>query len=83
VCTATHDSELVELTSSLFDAYHFGDSIGPEGLTFDHRIRHGLATTRNAIALLAIHGAPEALLTQATATAAMLDRQRGTTLAGG
>jgi DNA mismatch repair ATPase MutS len=80
VVAATHDSELVELTSPAFDAYHFGDAIGPDGLTFDHRIQHGPATTRNAIALLAMHGAPEGLLTQAIATAEMLDRQRGTTL---
>ena len=63
-----------------FDAYHFGDSIGPDGLTFDHRLQHGPATTRNAIALLRLHGAPETLLTQAVTTAEMLDRQRGTTL---
>jgi hypothetical protein len=81
VLAATHDSELVELTSHAFDAYHFGDALGPEGLTFDHRIQHGPATTRNAIALLALHGAPEGLLTQAIATAEMLDRQRGITLA--
>jgi hypothetical protein len=31
--------------------------------------------------LLALHGAPEGLLTQAIATAEMLDRQRGITLA--
>jgi hypothetical protein len=81
VLAATHDSELVELTSHAFDAYHFGDALEHDGLTFDHRIQHGPATTRNAIALLALHGAPEGLLTQAIATAEMLDRQRGITLA--
>jgi MutS domain V len=82
VLAATHDRELVDLTSTRFDAYHFGDSIGPEGLIFDHRLRPGPATTRNAIALLRLHGAPETLLTQAAATAEMLDRQRGVTLIG-
>ena len=80
VLAATHDRELVDLASPAFDAYHFGDSIGPGGLTFDHRLQRGPATTRNAIALLRLHGAPHTLLAQATATAEMLDRQRGTTL---
>ena len=77
---ATHDRELVELTSGMFDACHFGDAIGPDGLVFDHRLQQGPATTRNAIALLRLHGAPETLLAQAVATAEMLDPQRGTTL---
>jgi len=37
--------------SEEFDAYHFGDSIRPDGLIFDHRLRHGPASTRNAITL--------------------------------
>jgi hypothetical protein len=65
VLAATHDGELVELTSGTFDAYHFGDSIGPDGLMFDHRLQRGPASTRNAIALLRLHGAPETLLVQA------------------
>ena len=80
VLAATHDGELVDLVSETFDAYHFGDSVGPDGLMFDHRLRHGPATTRNAIALLRLHGAPETLLARAVTTAEMLDRQRGTTL---
>jgi hypothetical protein len=79
VLAATHDGELVALAEA-FDAYHFGDSIGPDGLMFDHRLQHGPATTRNAIALLRLHGAPQSLLSQAVTTAEMLDRQRGTTL---
>ena len=74
---ATHHGELVDLVSEAFDAYHFGDSVGPDGLTFDHRLQRGSATTRNAIALLRLHGAPETLLAQAVTTAEMLDRQRG------
>lgn len=80
VLAATHDGELVDLVSETFEVYHFGDSVGPDGLMFDHRLQHGPATTRNAIALLRLHGAPERLLAQAVTTAEMLDRQRGTTL---
>jgi hypothetical protein len=80
VLAATHDRELVDLASRRFDPYHFGDAVGPDGLIFDHRLQHGPATTRNAIALLRLHGAPETLLTQAVTTAETLDRQRGTAL---
>jgi hypothetical protein len=80
VLAATHDGELVELLPESFDAYHFGDSIGPDGLVFDHRLQRGPARTRNAIALLRLHGASEVLLKRALSTAGMLDRQRGTTL---
>ena len=73
---ATHDAELVELLRDRFAPYHFGDSVGSDGLEFDYRLRAGPATTRNAIALLRLHGAPETLLARALATASMLDRQR-------
>jgi len=80
VLAATHDGELVDLLPELYDAYHFGDSLGPDGLVFDHRLQPGPATTRTAIALLRLHGAPEQLLKRAITTAEALDRQRGTTL---
>ncbi len=73
---ATHDAELVDLLRGRFAPYHFGDSVGPDGLVFDYRLRAGPATTRNAITLLRLHGAPETLLARALATAEALDRQR-------
>jgi len=77
---ATHDAELVDLLAESFDPYHFGDSMGPEGLVFDHVLKSGRATTRNAIALLRLHGAPESLIQRATASAGRLDRERGLTV---
>lgn len=74
---ATHDSELVDLLRETYSAYHFGDEIGADGLRFDHRLRPGPATTRNAIALLRLHGAPDSLIERALATAAAIERQRG------
>ena len=50
-----------------------------DGLVFDHRLRPGPATSRNAIALLRIHGAPQTLLDRALACASTLDRERGIT----
>ena len=80
VLAATHDGELVDLLPDSYAAHHFGDAIGPAGLTFDHRLKTGPATTRNAIALLQLHGAPEELIRRALRCAEALDRQRGTTL---
>lgn len=77
VLAATHDVELVELLGDEYQAFHFTDSIGPDGLTFDHRLAPGPATTRNAITLLELHGAPPAVVAAALARAAELDRKRG------
>jgi hypothetical protein len=82
VLAATHDAELVELLRDEYQAFHFTDSIGPEGLMFDHRLAPGPATTRNAIALLELNGAPPAVVKAALARAAELDRQRGSPLRG-
>ena len=70
---ATHDGELVDLLADQFIAVHFGDDVGDAGLTFDHRLKPGRATTRNAIALLRLHGAPARLLESAESCASALD----------
>jgi hypothetical protein len=82
VIAATHDGELVDLLPDCYSAFHFGDVVGPEGLIFDHQLRPGPATTRNAIALLRLHGASRDLVRRALECAATLDAQRGTTLQG-
>jgi len=76
VIAATHDGELVDLLPDRFTAVHFGDEISPDGIVFDHRLRPGRATSRNAIALLRLHGAPERLLQDALACASALDNDR-------
>jgi DNA mismatch repair ATPase MutS len=76
VLTATHDGELVDLLRDEYDVYHLGDAIGPDGLTFDYHLTPGPATSRNAIALLKLNGAPESLVARALDRAAALDRQR-------
>ena len=82
VLAATHDGELVDLLAERYAAFHFGDTVGDDGLTFDHRLRPGPASTRNAIALLRLHGAPPDLIRSALACAEELDAQRGTPLQG-
>jgi DNA mismatch repair ATPase MutS len=76
VLTATHDAELVDLLRETYVVYHLGDAIGPDGLTFDYRLTPGPATSRNAIALLELNGAPESLVARALDRAAVLDKQR-------
>jgi hypothetical protein len=76
VLAATHDGELVDLLRDTYAVCHFGDAVGPDGLVFDYRLAPGPATSRNAIALLELNGAPETLVQRALARAAELDRQR-------
>jgi DNA mismatch repair ATPase MutS len=76
VVAATHDNELVDLLAGPYAPFHFGDALTDETLTFDHQLRPGRATSRNAIALLRLNGAPPALVERALASAAELDRQR-------
>jgi DNA mismatch repair ATPase MutS len=78
IVTATHDGELVDLLSHSYVPYHFTDSLGPRGLVFEYRLQPGPATTRNAIALLKLGGAPDSLVSRALARAAELDRVRTT-----
>ena len=82
VLAATHDGELVDLLADRYSAFHFGDAVGADGLIFDHRLRPGPAATRNAIALLRLHGAPVELIRDALACAERLDVQRGASLQG-
>jgi len=76
VLAATHDAELVDLLHDRYVVYHLGDAIGPNGLTFDYRLTPGPATSRNAISLLKLSGAPESLVAGALERAAELDRVR-------
>jgi MutS domain V len=76
VLAATHDGELVDLLQDTYAVCHFGDALGPEGLDFDYQLVAGPATSRNAIALLELNGAPPSLVRRALDRAAALDRQR-------
>jgi DNA mismatch repair ATPase MutS len=76
VMAATHDAELVGMLADLFDPWHFTDRLTDEGLAFEYRLVPGVATTRNAIALLALHGASDAVVTRALASAEAIERQR-------
>jgi hypothetical protein len=76
VLAATHDQELVDLVVGWYVAYHFTDAVGEDGLAFDYQLQPGVATTRNAIKLLQMRGAPDLLVARALDRAAALDRLR-------
>ena len=76
VVTATHDAELVDLLRETFAPFHLTDSLGVEGLIFEYRLKRGPATTRNAITLLRLKGAPSSVVNRALERAEQLDQQR-------
>ena len=73
---ATHDAELVGMLTDLYAPWHFTDIVTDEGLAFDYRLQAGPAKTRNAITLLKLHGAPEAVVARALASAVAIERAR-------
>ncbi|MEO7192002.1 MAG: hypothetical protein ABI051_13195 [Vicinamibacterales bacterium] len=77
VLAATHDQELVDLLADTYAPFHFTDTMDRDGLAFDYRLLPGPATTRNAIALLGLRGAPVELVARAMERARELDAQRG------
>jgi DNA mismatch repair ATPase MutS len=62
---ATHDLELAERLNGLCDFYHFTSNVDENGLKFDYLLRPGIATTRNAIALLKYLGYPKEITDKA------------------
>jgi DNA mismatch repair ATPase MutS len=76
VIVATHDGELVSMLRDCYTPFHLAETISDKGLTFDYQLRTGPATTRSAIALLELNGAPASLLSAARARAGQLDAER-------
>ena len=67
VIAATHDLEIVSLLASDYAVVHFADELRDGGLYFDYLLRPGPTTTRNAIALLGVLGAPPEVVAEALA----------------
>jgi DNA mismatch repair ATPase MutS len=77
VLAATHDGELVDFLRGSSVPYHFSDTVSGDGLSFDYRLTPGAATSRNAITLLKLHGAPESVVSSAlNRAAALASKQR-------
>jgi hypothetical protein len=78
VICATHDVEIVAFLEGIYASFHFVDRMEPEGLVFEYQLAVGPSTTRNAISLLELNGAPEALVFRARERAAHLSALRQT-----
>lgn len=62
---ATHDIELTELLSGLYDNYHFEEEIRNGDILFNYTLREGRASSRNAIRLLEIMGYDDSIIQRA------------------
>lgn len=62
---ATHDIELTELLSGLYDNYHFEEEIRNGDILFNYTLREGRASSRNAIRLLEIMGYDDSIIRRA------------------
>ncbi|MDB4906268.1 MAG: hypothetical protein JWO05_1052 [Gemmatimonadetes bacterium] len=67
VVVATHDLELVALLGDSYESYHFRERIAEDTLSFDYRLREGVSSTRNAIALLQLQQYPDEIIANAMA----------------
>ena len=74
VVAATHDVEIVALLDGIYAPFHLVDRMEPDGLVFEYRLAEGPSTTRNAIALLELNGAPASLVRRARERAEHLGR---------
>ncbi len=70
---ATHDVELVPLLLGTHVPCHFRESVADGSLSFDHRLRPGPSSTRNAIALLESAGFPADVVRDALRTVGALE----------
>ena len=75
VIAATHDRELVDFLRDTYDACHFSDVVGSDGLSFDYRLRIGLRRTLGTRSRsLSGKGAPTSVVRRARRRAAELER---------
>ncbi len=64
---ASHDVELTDILGSLFDNYHFCETMDGNRITFDYLLKQGPSTTTNAIALLEYMGFAPEIISEARA----------------
>lgn len=76
VFVSTHDIELSGILADEYDLYHFTETIDNGQLHFDHRIKVGPLTTRNAIRLLELSSYPEEITSEANRISSQLTNQQ-------
>jgi len=65
VVVSTHDIELTDLLKDKFELYHFTENISNNKLNFDHKLKKGKLTTRNAIKILELYNYPKEIISDA------------------
>lgn len=65
VFVSTHDIELAQLLEQEYDLYYFNESVTNNTLTFDYKIKKGVATERNAIKILEMFDYPDDVIKDA------------------
>jgi len=65
VMVATHDMQLAEIMSDMYDSYHFNSQMQDNDILFDYVICEGYGGNTNAIDLLACFGFPEEIVQDA------------------
>ncbi len=76
VFVSTHDVELSGMLGSEYDLYHFTETIEEDQLHFDHRLKAGPLTTRNAIRLLELSHYPDEITREANRISSQLTNQQ-------
>jgi DNA mismatch repair ATPase MutS len=66
VFVSMHDLELARTLEPSYESHHFSDDVDQQGLTFDYKLRQGIATTSNAIKLLDYLEYPKEIIENAT-----------------
>lgn len=65
VFVATHDLELAELLKDSFSLFHFAETVQPEGILFDYKLKEGPLKDTNAIRILELNNYPKAVIQEA------------------
>jgi len=69
VLVSTHDIELTALLEKEdYQLFHFSEQIGNDKLYFDHKLKNGRVTSRNAIKILELYEYPPEIISEARKT---------------
>lgn len=76
VIVSTHDIELADMLHDEYDLYHFTETIESDELHFDHKLKPGQLTTRNAIKLLELANYPTDITNEARQISTSLNKSK-------
>lgn len=62
VIVATHDLQLTDILNSIYQNFHFRETMTDTGLFFDYKLHPGKSNGKNAIALLEYVGYPKSIV---------------------